>query len=84
VTFSVLKMKKMKKTTDYNVMLDADVFSTTRKGKPIDSSIGGVGGAAEQVRLSVRIRVIERVRVGVRLIVSVNVRARSRWCCRTG
>lgn len=36
--------------TDYSVILDADVFSANRKGKPYDKSIVGIGGAAEQVR----------------------------------
>lgn len=35
--------------TDYSVILDADVFSAARKGKPVDKSIVGVGDAAEQV-----------------------------------
>ena len=34
---------------DYSVILDADVFSANRKGKPLDKSIAGIGGTAEQV-----------------------------------
>jgi hypothetical protein len=39
--------------TDYSVMLDADVFSAARRGKPIDKSVLGVGDAAEQVQYTV-------------------------------
>ena len=35
---------------DYSVILDADVFSANRKGKPLDKSIAGIGGTAEQVK----------------------------------
>ena len=35
---------------DYSVILDADVFSANRKGKPLEKSIAGIGGTAEQVR----------------------------------
>jgi hypothetical protein len=39
-----------KGTIDYSVMVDADVFSVARRGRPIDKSVQGVGDGAEQVQ----------------------------------
>lgn len=43
------RRENRKRITDYDVITDADVFSTTRKCKPIDKSSFGLGGNAEQV-----------------------------------
>ena len=43
--------RKRRVETDYTVVLDADVFSANRKGKPIDKAVVGIGGAAEQVTI---------------------------------
>jgi hypothetical protein len=42
--------REKKGTIDYSVMVDADVFSVARRGRPIDKSVQGVGDGAEQVQ----------------------------------
>mmetsp|Transcript_24582 Transcript_24582/g.23575 ORF Transcript_24582/g.23575 Transcript_24582/m.23575 type:complete len:133 (+) Transcript_24582:172-570(+) len=41
--------REKKGTIDYSVMVDADVFSVARRGRPIDKSIQGVGDRAKQM-----------------------------------